>query len=265
MNFDVALVGSIYLTISIVILFLPKIFKFINSDWGIEIINYNSVPKIFKIFIILCAFGLFILGIVVSYIFNSRHESVISKQDSGYLNDENRMDLTTVQIQSNYLQNYEIVEKPVLNVDTDSFKITNQVRLKGMDEWYKEINAKKGDVVEFQIEYKNNSEQAVRDVMLIDSLPDGMIYIKDSTKLKNANHPQWVNITSDNISSIVDKGINIGAYTYGSNAFVIFEAQVIDSEYKYNGFNLIKMTNWTKITSGDDTKISFSKVFVPIQ
>ena len=49
MNFDVALVGSIYLTISIVILFLPKIFKFINSDWGIEIINYNSVPKIFKI------------------------------------------------------------------------------------------------------------------------------------------------------------------------------------------------------------------------
>ena len=78
--------------------------------------------------------------------------------------------------------------------------------------------------------------------------------------LKNANHPQGVSITSDNISSIVDKGINIGSYSDESNAFIKFEAIVIDKGYK--GLDSVKLTNWAKISSGNNTKISFSKISV---
>ena len=261
MSFDITSVGGIFVTISIVLLFFPYFFKLIMRTWKIKYDRVKISDKM-KIICIFIGVLLLIFGIIKAFMFNSLNEKRINHENKKYLSEEKRPDLNNIESLDSLIPNNEIVDKQLLNsnVGNDSFRITNYVRLKGMDEWVKEIDAKLGDIVEFQIGYENTSQKTIKDVMLLDLLPNGLMYIKDSTILKNANHPQGVSITSDNINSIVDKGINIGSYSDESNAFIKFEAIVIDKGYK--GLDSVKMTNWAKITSGNNTKISFSKISV---
>lgn len=126
----------------------------------------------------------------------------------------------------------------------DTFEITKQVRLKGTKEWSETVDAKIGDTVEFMIGYKNMSGKDVHDVMVLDSLPDNLQYVPDTTLIKNANHPNAIKSTADTLTTT---GINIGAYTNGSNAYVLFEAKVVDEDLNCN--KRTQLINWAKITA----------------
>lgn len=129
----------------------------------------------------------------------------------------------------------------------DSFSVTKKVRLAGTKGWQEIVTAKIGDKVEYQIGYKNLSGQTAENVVVKDILPKNMTYVKGSTKLYNANHPDGVAVLSDTVTTT---GINIGSYTSGSNAYVRFAAIVTDK-------NLVcgnnKLVNWAQIGVGDET------------
>lgn len=139
-----------------------------------------------------------------------------------------------------------------------AFTITKQVRIKGTTEWKESVDAKIGDILEFQIGYKNISGQTVTDVLMQDTLPTNMAYVAGSTKLMNANHPTGVAIVED---SIVNEGIHIGDYTNGSNAFVMFEAKVVNHNLVCSKDNML--VNWVKITAGSVTRKENAVVMIP--
>lgn len=127
------------------------------------------------------------------------------------------------------------------------FTISKQVRIKGTTEWKESVDAKVGDTVEYMIGYKNNSGKTVKDVMVLDSLPTNIEYVAGSTKLKNANHKDAVTL-SDGLTT---KGINIGDYANGANAYILFEAKVVDKTLACGKNQLV---NWVKITAGSVTR-----------
>lgn len=129
-----------------------------------------------------------------------------------------------------------------VNEDTEIFyTIENDVRIvNSIDKtWKKEVNAKIGDKVEFQIEYKNTSGESQKNVMLRDILPANLKYVPDSTRLANGNHPNGATIDQDDL--VTTKGINIGSYAPGANALVRFYAEVVDENLADGEFVL---HNW---------------------
>lgn len=113
-----------------------------------------------------------------------------------------------------------------VKADQANFEVTKQVRQVGTTEWKETLNAKKGDTVEYQIEYKNTGTTQQKDVVIKDNLPKGLSYVAGSTTLKNASNPV-AKIVSDNLTK---DGINVGHYTPGSNAFIRFKATVNEQD-----------------------------------
>lgn len=115
-------------------------------------------------------------------------------------------------------------------IDTDNYEITysieNQVRLVGGDKtWSNSVDAKVGDKVEFRMSYKNNSSVDQLNVMINTILPENLRYVPGSTKLVNGTYPNGATIDQDDI---ISRGINIGGYGAGANAFIRFQAEVVD-------------------------------------
>ena len=77
-----------------------------------------------------------------------------------------------------YINYVSIKVKVVYDYD---FSILNQVRLAGNKYWFKTIEAKVGDRVEFQITYKNLGKDIQENVMVRDILPPDLRYIENST------------------------------------------------------------------------------------
>ena len=107
---------------------------------------------------------------------------------------------------------------------------------------------KVGDTVEYQIAYKNTEAATVNNVMVKDVLPNNVEYVKGSTVLYNAAHASGAKVNDD---KLVSTGINIGNYTAGSNAYIRFQAKVVDKNLAC-GDNTI--TNWGQIGVGQTTK-----------
>lgn len=119
----------------------------------------------------------------------------------------------------------------------DDFTINTQVRLAGEKEWQDTIEAEVGDMVEFQIEYKNTSDERQTNVVLRDLLPPNLRYVPSSTKLKNSNYPNGTTVNEDIL--IDDNGFNVGNYAAGANVFVMFTTEVIDDSLALGKNNLI--------------------------
>lgn len=144
-----------------------------------------------------------------------------------------------------------------LKADQANFTVEKQVRLAGTTEWKKNIEAKAGDTVEYQIQYKNTGTTEQKNVVVKDTLPKGITYIPGSTYLKNANNPTPKQV-SDNLHA--STGINIGNYTPGSNAYIKFSAKV-DSESKLEcGIN--KLRNVAKVETNNGSKEDDAHVIV---
>lgn len=140
--------------------------------------------------------------------------------------------------------------------DTD-YIIEQKVRKAGTSTWsYTLEDAKVGDKVEYQIQYKNTSKdnQTHTDVMIKDILPQNMKYVAGSTKLYNSNHPNGATVNQD---TIVTTGINIGSYAKDSNAYVRFTAEVVDKNLA-NGSNTL--VNWAQGGVGQKTIQDYTSV-----
>lgn len=125
--------------------------------------------------------------------------------------------------------------------DEDYF-IENKVRLVGSTEWGTTVEAKPGDKVEFQVQYKNTSkDQNHANVMIKDILPPSLSYVAGSTKLYNGTYKEGFSISQDYI--VTDKAINIGNYKPGANAYVRFTAEVLGDNLQCGSNTLV---NWAQ-------------------
>ena len=123
-----------------------------------------------------------------------------------------------------------------------SAKLSKTVRIKGTKDWSEAVDAKVGDEVEYQIEYKNLSENQVDNVMIRDILPDNMEYVAGSTMLYNSNYQSGVKVVEDTVTT---SGINIGSYASRGNAYVRFTAKVVAKNIVCGTNQLV---NWASAT-----------------
>lgn len=105
----------------------------------------------------------------------------------------------------------------------NEFTMSKQVRKTGESGWKESVAVKPGDKVDYLVSYKNTGETRQNGVHVSDRLPNGMTYVNGTTKLANPSNPNGVT-TNDGVT--VGNGLNIGDYQSGSNAFLIFTAQV---------------------------------------
>ena len=108
-----------------------------------------------------------------------------------------------------------------------------------------EINP--GDVVTFKLRYENTGTTNQPNVVMKDTLPESMEYVKDSTKLYNNNNPDGVQVPDAVISS---GGLNIGNYT-GRTGWAELTYQVLVKTDTKCGSNL---TNKATVLTGDGEK-----------
>lgn len=127
------------------------------------------------------------------------------------------------------------------------FTVQTSVRLVGDADktWKKEVDAKEGDKVEFQINYTNTGKTTQNDVAIDADLPANLRAIPGTTKLFNIKYNDKGFLFDGN--SIIDKGVLIGSYTAGSNAFVRFTAEVVDDDFTCGKFIL---HTWGRATVG---------------
>lgn len=140
-----------------------------------------------------------------------------------------------------------------------SFALDTQVRLAGSadDSWQKEGDAEIGGTIEFQLTYENTDDFTQEDVVIRSVLPANLEYVSGSTVLYNVNHPNGLVLDTDAV--VADNGINIGAYTAGSNAFVRFTAKVEDEDLAWGSNTLV---NWSRASVGETVQQDAVSVIV---
>lgn len=144
-------------------------------------------------------------------------------------------------------------------ITADSVFVDTQVRFKDSEDgaWQDSVDAEIGDEVEYQITYQNTSDSTQTNVVISDSLPANMQYVAGSTVLYNVNHPNGLVLDTDAV--VADNGINIGAYTASSNAFVRFTAKVEDVDLAWGSNTLV---NWGQVSVGETMLQDHAEVVV---
>jgi len=98
----------------------------------------------------------------------------------------------------------------------DGFTIDKKVSLDGKT-WAETVNAKAGATVHYRIQFKNTGNTTLKNVVIVDTLPENMSYVKGSSKLDGKT-------IADGVTGV--SGINIGSVAAGRTATVIFDATV---------------------------------------
>ena len=142
---------------------------------------------------------------------------------------------TYIHVKAHYVNNAYKVDKTVRNV-------TN-----GEKSFSDSVDAKLGDIVEYQIYFENTNDEHMSNVMVRDVLPNNMEYIPGTTKLYNSTNPNGITNTDDTITTT---GINIGGYDPTGNAYIRFRAKVVDKSMVC-GTN--KLVNWGQVGFGQNT------------
>lgn len=137
------------------------------------------------------------------------------------------------------------------------FTVEKKVRIVGDADktWKDAVDAKIGDLVEFQIQYKNTSKNTQSNVAVRDLLPSNLRYIAGSTVLYNSNHPSGATASHDYL--VEQSGTAIGAYGAGANAIIRLTAEVVDDNLAC-GKNT--MVNWGQASVGQTVVQDFAKV-----
>jgi len=141
--------------------------------------------------------------------------------------------------------------------DSD-YTVTAKVRqagITGPDSWSTQTTANIGDEVEFQMEYRNTSEDTQENVMIRDVLPPNLEYVAGSTLIYNVKY-DGASVDQD---TIVTTGINIGNYTAGSNAYIRFTARIVDVNLADGSNTLV---NWAQCGVGQVTLQDYAAVVV---
>lgn len=154
--------------------------------------------------------------------------------------------IVTIRVKAYYDRNYTVETKVRLDGDTDKT-------------WKKAVDAKIGDIVEFQINYKNTSSEDQRDVAVDDQLPSNLRYIPGSTRIMNGANPNGATFENDDIYK---DGIWIGSYGAGANALIRFKAEVVDETFTCGLFTL---RNWGRVGIGTSVRQDSADVNVQLE
>ncbi len=145
-----------------------------------------------------------------------------------------------------------------IKVPAPDFTMSKTVRKAGTTEWKESIRVKEGDTVEYQIIYKNTGTEKQNNVIVKDTLPQGVTYIAGSTKIVNKSNPDGKQL-SDNLFS--STGINIGNYSPGSVAEVTFSVKVnASSKLPECGDNTLR--NTATVTTENGSKSDTADIIV---
>lgn len=104
----------------------------------------------------------------------------------------------------------------------DGFKIDKMVKLPSENEWHETVTATAGTNVDYRIRFTNTGNTTLKNVVISDTLPANMSYVKGSSKLDGK-------ALADGIVS--DKGVNIGSVAEGKTVVITFKA-LVSSELK---------------------------------
>ena len=141
----------------------------------------------------------------------------------------------------------------------DDFVMEKKVRIDGDSEWSKEVKAKPGQKVNYQISYKNTGDLIHEGVTVRDQLPGGVAYNQNTTTLRNSTYNQGNGMTL-NSNSIISTGVNIGSYTPDAAAYTRFTA-TLPSENELE-CGVTKLVNKGFVTAGGNTKDDTATVIV---
>lgn len=141
---------------------------------------------------------------------------------------------------------------------TTDFSVDKTVRINGAtDKTFKEsVDAKAGDKVDYQVHFKNTGGTRLNGVVIKDTLPAGVTYVKDSTYVNNSNGTVHVG------DGVTGGGLIIGDYLPNGDGYVKFTAQVAANDsLPICGPNTLK--NVAKATTDAGSKEDTANVVVP--
>lgn len=150
------------------------------------------------------------------------------------------------------------IVKPQFATPTANFSITKQVRKDGDKTFVDNLTAQSGDKLNYRLTFTNSGQTTLNDVKLTDQLPAGVSYVPGSVMILNANNPAGAVVKDGD--NLFTSGINIGSYTAGSNAIVVFDANVASQDKLVCGAN--QLTNKATATVGDQSKDASSTVTI---
>ncbi len=106
-----------------------------------------------------------------------------------------------------------------------NYSIDKSVKIKGSDTDYaQDVNAKSGDELVYRLHFKNTGNVNVYNVVLRDTLPQGVTFKKGSAFLVTPENPDGIQIDDDVLFS--QTGVNIGSYAPDSEAYIFFNVTV---------------------------------------
>ena len=145
-----------------------------------------------------------------------------------------------------------------LVVEQPNFTVEKSVTKLGENKWDEPTRLKPGDIVEYRIRYKNTGTVDQTNVIIKDTLPEGMTYIDGTTRLINNSDPTGGSIISSN--EITKSGINLGLYGPGSEAVIIFQAQLTSGDNLTCGET--PLINMVLVSTDNGSKNSSATVIV---
>lgn len=138
----------------------------------------------------------------------------------------------------------------------NDFRVSQKIRLVGDDKWHNYVDAKVGDQIEIQTQYKNVSSFGVihENVAMKAVLPKNLRYIPGSSLIFTTQWPKGKPLERDTIAG---SGIFIGTYAGNTNAYIRFLVEVVD-ENLTNG--VTGLTNWVQAGVGQVTLQDYATI-----
>ncbi len=118
--------------------------------------------------------------------------------------------------------------KPQFATPTPNFSVSKQVRKDGDKTFVDSVNANPGDTLNYRVTFADTGDTQLDNVSLKDTLPAGISFVPGTVQILNANNPSGAYIKDGD--NLFGSGINIGSYTAGSNAVVVFNAKVATND-----------------------------------
>jgi uncharacterized repeat protein (TIGR01451 family) len=137
-----------------------------------------------------------------------------------------------------------------------NYTIEKKVSKHGANKWVENYEAKPGETVDYLINYKNTGDSQLDNVVIKDMLPNHIKYVKGSSVLGNSHHPNGIK-TDDGVTV---KGLNVGSYKPGANAWIIFSAKVAGKDKLPCGKT--NLNNVARVTVNDSYKEDNAHVIV---
>ncbi|MBI2797887.1 DUF11 domain-containing protein [Candidatus Saccharibacteria bacterium] len=113
-----------------------------------------------------------------------------------------------------------------VKVTASNLKINKEISVPGSGNWQKTMAAKPGDIVKYNINYKNTGNAVMRQVVVTDKLPQYVDIVPGSVKMYLVTQPQGVQL---NDTALFREGVMVGDYSPNADGNIQFLAKVKDN------------------------------------